>query len=231
MIKQKSNLDVKVGIFVFIGIIILTIIVFSIGGKHFFRVGYNIKVIFNFANGLEVGAPVRVAGVSVGEVKEIFIKNDPQSGDTKVEVIAWLERDVRVQTDAKAYINTLGLLGEKYVEIMPGIDRNILNENDILIGYDPTSMEKVTEKALGVINKLDRATEYANRILEKVDKGEGTIGKLFTDDTLYKQLEDFVQDIKKHPWKLLIKTKEKEETSKDAKSQSNKGVLLQKNER
>ncbi|MBM3253621.1 MAG: MCE family protein, partial [Candidatus Omnitrophica bacterium] len=157
MIKQKSNLDVKVGIFVFIGIIILTIIVFSIGGKHFFRVGYNIKVIFNFANGLEVGAPVRVAGVSVGEVKEIFIKNDPQSGDTKVEVIAWLERDVRVQTDAKAYINTLGLLGEKYVEIMPGIDRNILNENDILIGYDPTSMEKVTEKALGVINKLDRA--------------------------------------------------------------------------
>ncbi len=228
MIRQKSNLEVKVGIFVFIGIIILTIIVFSIGGKHFFKVGYNIKVIFNFANGLEVGAPVRVAGVSVGEVKDILIKDDPETNKTSVEVIAWLEKNVRIQSDSKAYINTLGLLGEKYVEIMPGVEKDSLNENDILIGHDPVSMEKVTEKALAVINKLDSATEYANRILQRVDKGEGTVGKLFTDETLYRQLEEFVQDIKNNPWKLLIKTKEKKEPSKDSKPQDNKGVLFQK---
>ncbi len=222
MIRQKNNLEVKVGIFVFIGVIILTIVVFSIGGKNFFRVGYNIKVIFNFANGLEVGAPVRVAGVSVGEVKDIIIKSDPDSGSTKVEALAWLERNVKVQSDSKAYINTLGLLGEKYIEIMPGVNyKSILSENDVLEGYDPTSMEKVTEKALDVLKKIDTATEYANRILERVEKGEGTIGKLFTDDGLYRQLEDLVQDIKRHPWKLLIKTKEKE-PSKDSKEKEDK---------
>ncbi|MFH0839067.1 MAG: MlaD family protein [Candidatus Omnitrophota bacterium] len=236
MIRQKNNLEVKVGIFVFIGIIILTIIVFSIGGKNFFRVGYTIKILFNFANGLEVGAPVRVAGVSVGEVKEIFIKNEPQAGTTKVEVYTWLEQDIKVQADAKVYINTLGLLGEKYVEIIPGENnQNLLKENDVLIGQDPVSIENVTEKALDVIKKFDTAMEYVNsllkdekfkqdvrdafanvqestksakNILSKIEKGEGTIGKLLVDEGLYKQLEDFIQDIKRHPWKLLVKTKE-----------------------
>ncbi len=242
MIRQKSQLEVKVGVFAFIGVVILTIIVFSIGGEHFFHSGYRFKVIFNFANGLEVGAPVRVAGVNVGEVKDIFIKSIPDLGKTEVEVVVWVEKNAKVQTDSKAYINTLGLLGEKYVEIIPGENyRELIKENSTLIGYDPTSMEEVTEKALDVLTKLDDSIFHVNNLLKddkfkadlkaaasnisgasssahnvfsKIEKGEGTIGKLLVEDGLYKQLEEFIEDIKRHPWKLLVRTKEKKSKRK-----------------
>ena len=66
----KMNLELKVGIFTFIALIVLTIAVFSIGDIYIFRPGYLIKVCFSFASGVDVGAAVRVAGIEVGEIED-----------------------------------------------------------------------------------------------------------------------------------------------------------------
>ena len=72
MNTEDKNFELKVGIFVFIGIVMLFIIVFSIGKVYIFQPGYHIRVLFNFAGGLGDAAPVRLAGVDdVGLLRRV----------------------------------------------------------------------------------------------------------------------------------------------------------------
>lgn len=202
MLFGKTRLELKVGIFVFLGLIIFMIFVLSIGGFKTWSLGYRIKFIFNFVNGVKIGAPVRFAGVDVGQVKQIkFISNLDEG--TKVQIIGWVKNEVKVPVDSLVWINTLGLLGEKYVEIIPGKDyKNCLLANQALAGREPIAMHEVTELAKNIADDFDA-------VMLKIKNGEGTIGKFFCDDTIYNELEALVLDLRKHPWKLFRKTKEK----------------------
>ncbi|MDO8525807.1 MAG: MlaD family protein [Candidatus Omnitrophota bacterium] len=194
-----KTFELKVGLFIMIGITILFFIVFSVGGMNFSKTGYRIKVLFNFANGIGGTAPVRLAGVGVGQVQGIKIIRDEKSDTTKAELTAWINDKTKIENDAVVTINTLGLLGEKYLEIFPGTPgRPILKANDMLVGKDPVSMEKITED-------LANLTGSVKDIVDKIRKGEGTIGKFLMDPSIYDNFEAFTADIKKHPWKLLIK--------------------------
>jgi phospholipid/cholesterol/gamma-HCH transport system substrate-binding protein len=201
MLFGKTKLELKVGIFVFFGLVILTVFVLSIGGFKTWASGYRIKFVFNFINGVKLGAPVRFAGLDVGQVKEIkLIPIDGQK--TQVVVDSWVTNQVRIPVDSTIWVNTLGLLGEKYIEIMPGKDaKNILPAGGTLIGKDPLAMHEVGELAKKIADDIDA-------LIVKIKSGEGTLGKLFSDDALYTELESLVLDLKQHPWKLFWKGKE-----------------------
>ncbi len=192
------TIELKVGVFILIGIVILFIIVFSIGDINLSKTGYHIKVLFNFASGIGASAPIRLAGVGVGQIRGIRIIHD-KCNKTRAELTAWIQGDARIEEDAVVTINTLGLLGEKYLEILPGTPgKQLLKNNDVIVGKDPVPMEKITEN-------LASLSDSVNVVVERLRKGEGTIGKLLVDDSIYKNLEAFTADIKKHPWKLLSK--------------------------
>lgn len=115
----------------------------------------------------------------------------------------WVANTAQIEKDAEAYVNTLGVVGEKYLEILPGTqEAGFLKDGDELAGIDPVPMEKITHRAYQI-------TEGLQVMADSVKQGKGTVGKLFTDDTIYKNLEEFTSDIKAHPWKLLMKGKEK----------------------
>jgi phospholipid/cholesterol/gamma-HCH transport system substrate-binding protein len=211
MIEKSRSLELKVGIFVFIGIVILAWFVLLIGNFKLLRVGYNIKVAFGFANGIKIGAPVRIAGVDKGEVKEIRLMHD-EKGQPKIFITAYLDGDAQIPADSRAWVNTLGLLGEKYLEIIPGKDyKNILPENGLLVGEDPTSIQEVTDLAKDIaLQAKDMLGTFQETLkgLNSVLGGQGTVGKLLTDDRLYNDIEEMFADLKKHPWKLLYRPKE-----------------------
>jgi len=241
---KKIDFELKVGIFVFIGIIILAIIVFSISDFEIAAGGYYLKVIFNFANGIEVGAPVRLAGAKVGEVKGLQILYPEEGMRPQVQLLTWIEKGISIYADSVAYINTLGLLGEKYLEIVPGTKGAAkLKEGEILHGKDSVSMAQVTELGYQIAYKIDRVItsvddllsdpevkvsfketlknaqrltqefEYlsvsAHQIMDKIKRGEGTVGKLFSDEELYNDIDGLVKDLKTHPWKLLYRPRDK----------------------
>lgn len=196
---STKQFELKVGVFILIGIAILFFIVFSIGDINLSKTGYKIKVLFGFASGIGPTAPVRLAGVGVGQVQGIHIIYDEKEKKTKAELTVWINDETKIEEDAVVTINTLGLLGEKYLEILPGTSgKPALKPNDTITGKDPVSMEKVTEN-------LANLSESVNSIVDKIKKGEGTIGKLLVDDSIYNNLEAFTADIKRHPWKLLNK--------------------------
>ncbi len=196
---EERGLELKVGAFVFIGIVLLFTIVFSIGKVYVFQPGYRIRILFNFAGGIADAAPVRLAGVDIGEVDRIKIFYDDQILKTRVEVLTWIKKRIKIEKDAIARINTLGLLGEKYLEIVPGShDAGFVEPNGTLIGEDPVMIDELA----GDIKNL---ADSASVVMGKLERGEGTLGRFLTDDSIYVGLEEFVNDIKKHPWKLFRK--------------------------
>lgn len=219
MEARPISFEIKVGIFVFIGILIMFIIVFSIGEFYIFKPVYRVKVLFGFANGIEVGAPVRLAGINVGEIEDIGVYYDEKLQRTKVFLIAKVKKEARVEKNAVCKINTLGLLGEKYLEISPGTQESgFLQNEEVIEGYDPVPMEEVTKTMKELSDTAKAVTESAKVVLDRLEKGEGTVGKLLVQEEIYDDLKatagnlkEFSDDIKRHPWKLLSKGREKTE--------------------
>jgi phospholipid/cholesterol/gamma-HCH transport system substrate-binding protein len=116
----------------------------------------------------------------------------------KAQLTAWIKDSVKVDDEAVATINTLGFMGEKYMEISPGAGAKFLKDGDTMNSRDPVMMTKVFEK-------LGNLTDSVDVIVTRLKNGEGTIGKLLTDEAVYKNLEAFTEDIKNNPWKLLNK--------------------------
>jgi phospholipid/cholesterol/gamma-HCH transport system substrate-binding protein len=203
MIFGKTKLEMKVGVFVFIGLVILMTFILSIGGVKTWTSGYKVNFIFNFVNGVKRGAPVRFAGVDVGQVQAIKFYYDDKEVKTKVRLTCWVNKRASIPLDSTIWVNTLGLLGEKYVEIIPGQDyNNVMAAGQDLAGEDPLPMNEIMKDAKNIADNINIGVE---KILHK----EGTVGKLLYDDKIYNELDALVTDIRKHPWKLFFKTKEK----------------------
>ncbi|MBI5144882.1 MAG: MCE family protein [Candidatus Omnitrophica bacterium] len=205
MIFGKTKLELKLGVFVFVGMVILVLFILLIGDFQTWTSGYEVNFLFNFVNGVKIGAPVRFSGVDVGEVKAIKFLLNPPELKPKVQIVGWVKKEIKIPLDSTVWVNTLGLLGEKYIEVMPGEDfQNHLAKGESLVGHDPIAMHEVAQLAKNIAGDLDES-------LVKIKNGEGTIGKLLYDDTIYNELEALVKDVRRHPWKLFFKTKEKPE--------------------
>jgi phospholipid/cholesterol/gamma-HCH transport system substrate-binding protein len=233
----RSNFELKVGIFIFIGIVILSVIVFSIGNFYSIKKGYTMSVVFNFANGINVGAPVRYSGVEVGEVRNIEVYFDEKENSPMVKVGIWASENTWITEDSAATINTLGLLGEKYLEITSGSrEAARLKQGGVLRGRDPVSTEELTRETKKTLTNVDAMLQSINDIVGDeelknslkemvsnlkdlsgdlkeftsfIKEGKGTIGRLVKDDTLYKDMDDLVLEIKNNPWKLLYRPRER----------------------
>jgi phospholipid/cholesterol/gamma-HCH transport system substrate-binding protein len=203
MVFGKSSTELKVGVFVFFGLVIFVVFVLSIGGIKTWDSGYKVHFVFNFVSGVKKGAPVRFAGVDSGVVKTIKLFYDEKEAKSKVRITCWVNKDVKIPLDSRVWVDTLGLLGEKYIEIIPGKDYSkLLQVSEDLAGEDPLAMNDLMKSAKNIVDNLDTG-------VTKIINKEGTIGKLLYDDKLYNELDALVTDIRKNPWKLLVKTKEK----------------------
>lgn len=197
------SFELKVGMFILIGVAILVFIIFSIGDINISKAGYPLTVKFNFAAGLGTSAPVRLAGVGVGRVDGIKVVYNDKDQKTYAEVHTWIQEGTKIEQDAKVTINTLGLLGEKYLEILPGTPGSpIVQKDGTLTGKDPVMMEKVTENLVNI-------SDSVQVVIDRLKNGEGTIGKLLVSDKVYGDLEgmtanfrEFSENLKEFSVKL-----------------------------
>jgi len=161
MLRDKT-LEFKVGVFVLGAILALGVLLFNMGE---FRVqsGYQIRVLFGYTAGLEVGAPVQVAGVPVGEVERIqFYQGEDNA--SRVEVIASIREGVTIDRTAEVHIATQSLLGTKYLEILPRSSKNqiVVGPSDWIIGQDPIMMEEMAQTGSRVARKLEKTVDSVN---------------------------------------------------------------------
>ncbi len=164
--------DAKVGIFVVSGLAAVALAAFVVEPLRFERgkVKETYHIVFSNVAGLEKQAAVRVAGVLVGKVQKISITPD---GKADVEVI--LFKKIPVHEDAYAQIETMGLMGEKYIELFPGSPQAPLLPSGGVIkrGKVPISPDQLVTKLYEVADQIERSfvnKNGQNRLALLVDR-------------------------------------------------------------
>jgi len=190
----KLTPEAKVGIFVLIGIILLVYMSLRVGGIQFGRAeGYEVYIRLDSAAGLDNDASVRVAGVEIGRVKGIVLQNN------KAKVVLRINPDVKIGKDFTAVLKTKGLLGERYVELIPGSPNapsleaggeitRVTTYTDLdklisILSDAATDIRKVSESlsnALGgregqatlknIVTNIEEITERLNNVVKRNDE-------------------------------------------------------------
>ncbi|MCY3985481.1 MAG: MlaD family protein [Candidatus Dadabacteria bacterium] len=167
--KKERSAQLKVGIFVLVSIAIFVYGVFTISGQEeLFEKEYEVKTYFNNSAGLLEGAYVRLSGVGVGSVSSIRFSDDPSMG--KVQVVMKINKPSlqRVSKDSHATIKTEGLLGAKFVEIVPGSGESIGKARDgiVIRGYTSPEMQEIISQSEEFVTNLTTISRNLDKIVE-----------------------------------------------------------------
>lgn len=185
MAKKYST--VKIGIFIFLGLTILVFGIFMLGDKEaLFSSTFEVRTYFHDIQGLKSGSTVRLSGIDVGTVTNVQIVDDTTG---RVEVVMDIKEDVArfIRTDTRASIETEGLVGNKVVVIQIGsATADQVREGGIIQSKEPIGFAQVIEETQGIMAYTKEMTKDLSEIVARVNRGEGSIGKLLVDEELYR---------------------------------------------
>ncbi|MDR4499542.1 MAG: outer membrane lipid asymmetry maintenance protein MlaD [Candidatus Scalindua sp.] len=131
---KKFGIEITVGIFIIAGLLCLGYISVNLGKINLFGTGnaaYEVKGVFSSVTGLKKDTDVAIAGVSIGKVTDITLDN------YQAVVTMKIRNDIELQDDCIASINTMGLLGDTYVEISPGGSAAIIQPGGMIRETEP----------------------------------------------------------------------------------------------
>jgi phospholipid/cholesterol/gamma-HCH transport system substrate-binding protein len=149
---NSRKIEISVGIFVIVGLLALAFLAISVGGGRLsFPSSHLLTARFTNASGLKPGSTVRIAGVSVGEVKKITLKPDDMSALVTFRV----ESGLKLDDDTVAAIRSAGLLGDKFIALKPGASGMALKSGAVILDTESTiDLEDIIARfAFGSVDK------------------------------------------------------------------------------
>lgn len=167
--KTKTN-EMTVGIFVIVGFILLTFVLFFVSGVYLVRAGYKINVMYSYVSILDKGAPVRMAGVRVGEVNKVDLIYDESKRVNRVRVKLFIEKGVEIRENYTFTIRGTHVLSEPHIEItpVPG-DFPLLHRGATVEGTNLVPVEALIDRAHEIMSQLAGIMKKFNT--EVVDGG------------------------------------------------------------
>ncbi len=192
---MKNNRPVVVGIFILLGLAILVVAIFTLGGqKKTFVKTFTVHAVFSDVNGLIKGSNIWFSGVKVGTVKSISFVNNSQ-----VEVTMSIEKNVQsyIRKNSMAKIGLDGLIGNKIVVIYGGDSAMPQVEKDDYLTVERISGTDDMMATLQANNKnLLAITGDFKSISKKIDSGTGTLATLVNDPAMAQKLSAAIDDLK-----------------------------------
>jgi phospholipid/cholesterol/gamma-HCH transport system substrate-binding protein len=213
MAKVFTN-EVKTGFVVILCVGILAGLTIMAGNFKLFQKSYAINVIFSNSSGIEKDAVVRLSGVEVGKVQSVQLVYRKE-GDTVVLAKLELDENAKIREGAKASVTTLGLMGEKYIELSPGdTGAPAIKHGATIQGKDPIDIEAIIEEATSTMQVAKETMTNISSLVKNLDTAiadnRPNIDEIMNNlRRTTDNLEEFTDDIKRNPWKLLVKGKEK----------------------
>ena len=205
---MKMTNELKTGIIVVAGILVMML--FYVKTTDFTGSPYKIKTYFNYAEGIKEDSIVKLSGIEIGRVEKIQFQYEPE---TRVELVLTIKSIVKVHEDAIAFIATSGMIGDAYIGLTPGTPgKPFLKSGSIIGSEDPIEMRKLWKKAEAIADNLDKTLIEVKSLTQNVN-GMVTDNKSRIDNIVVNieqtavNFKDFSEDIKKNPWKLLMKGK------------------------
>ncbi|MEN8263152.1 MAG: MlaD family protein [Nitrospirota bacterium] len=187
-VKRYRWAKLKVGLVITLSLLITFIAVMFAGNiETIFAPRSNIHALFDDIKGLRAGSPVWFAGVEIGSVRSMDF-TIRQNINVEMSIISsYLSY---LKKDSKADILTLGLLGDKYIEITQGTAGAVgLAPEDTIMGTSHIEIQDVVETGQESIASLSEFINKLEDVLLKIEKGEGTVTKFLSDPSVYNNLD------------------------------------------
>jgi len=182
---------VAVGVFIFLGLAILVVGIFTVGNQHkAFVKTITAKAIFDDIQGLQPGNNVWLSGMKVGTVKKVSFY-----GNSQVEIILSIEKQAQphIRKDAKAKITTDGLVGNKIVVVYGGTENMpAIADNDVLQTEHLAGMQEMMTTLQASNSNLLEITGNLKAISKKLTDGQGTLGELINDPAIADHLRSSI---------------------------------------
>jgi phospholipid/cholesterol/gamma-HCH transport system substrate-binding protein len=179
-LARRGGQDLAVGAMFTLGLLVVALAVMAVGGDSamFFRKS-DYTVAFPTADGLLMGAPVKMSGVTIGTVTDIRLPKDPALSGIRVRISIDPDYAPRVRDDSRAALRILQLLtNEKFVEILPGTTGAVLEPGTEI----PREIETgVFERGQLIAEDLTEITASLKSILTGIEQGKGLLGQIVQD--------------------------------------------------
>lgn len=194
MKKQLMWSKLKVGVVITLALITLFFTVFFAGGiENILSPKVEVKAQIHDVKGLREGSPVWLSGIEIGSVKAIHLH--PQYGAVITLSVKKSAMEY-VKKDSRASVLTMGLLGDKYVELSAGTaEAGTIQRGDMIKGAAQLELKDVMEVGTVSIQRMSDFIKKLDSLLTKIEKGEGTVTKFLTDPTLYDNLRDATKSL------------------------------------
>jgi len=169
--------EARVGIFVLLGLIVLTFFTFKVSKWGLIaEKGYRLTVDFDTASGLEPKSDVKMAGVPIGKVEEIQLVGN------RARLVLRIKEGIRIPIDSVGSIQTQGLLGEKYVELLPGKDvqRNLPAGGQVANTLSPVNLDEMIRKLSAIGDDVKKFTDTLSSTFGS-EEGKQALGDILRD--------------------------------------------------
>jgi phospholipid/cholesterol/gamma-HCH transport system substrate-binding protein len=170
--------EVKLGLFVVIGLVSLIGGYIILGNLHLLQGGTDFKMVFSNLTGLSKSSIVEIKGVKVGKINDLYLDS---KGNGIVTV--WVEGRYKLPNDSKFLIADLGIMGDKCIRIIPGQSKTFIKKGELIYGDLTPSFQDISKKANAI---SDTAQVIINRIKDSIDPE--TIASLKTSMTTLQKM-------------------------------------------
>lgn len=202
-IRDSLSRSVRTGIFVVLGVVVFFGALFVLGARQqLFTDRIKIYALYKDVAGLQEGAFVRIAGINVGSVSRIEL---PDSlGNVRAEFNIRTDAIDQIRRDSRAIIGTEGLIGARIIMISQGSRAAApIAAGDTIIGQSPIALYEYQETIDETLENLPEmmlnvgvTLSSLRSIMEKIDRGEGSIGKLVSTDALHDSLMGIAANVR-----------------------------------
>ena len=188
--KQLSWTDLRVGLFVLAGLILAAVAIFYVTGGQLLTAKYNLVAYLPDVAGLQVGAPVDLDGLQVGNVQSLSLTPHPQDRNHSVTAVLRIDKKYQdqIRSDSTASLGTQGLLGDTYVTITRGLTGAVLPNNAIVVTKPALGTQEVVARSAELMATMNDVAAELRDTLQGINKGNGSLGKFVKDPELYNHL-------------------------------------------
>ncbi len=187
----RAGRAVRVGIVVLVAVVVLGVGVFMIGQENnLFSRKNRYFVDLKSVSGIKPGNPVELDGVAVGAVDQVILPHNPAQKFIRV----WMKVDRsygrRVRADTLVRIRTLGLLGDKFLELNSGSPNLAEIPDSGRVNAAPaTNVDALIASGTDVMDNISTISFQLKNILSRVDRGQGLLGELTSDSEPSRRLK------------------------------------------
>jgi phospholipid/cholesterol/gamma-HCH transport system substrate-binding protein len=196
--KQLKWSQLRVGLTVLFASVTLMVLIFVMSGTGgWFTKKITLRSYFDDASGLREGAPVRLAGVDIGNVTAVRIVNSKPTTPVEVTMKVNTKYSFNLRKDSVTLMSTAGVLGETFVNIDSSAAKGLeATDGDTLPARDQPDIQDVVRASQGTLQNMDSLLKRVDRIVAFIESGQGSIGKVIYSPALYDQLNATVLEFK-----------------------------------